>query len=179
MKNIFIVGPASVGKSTNGKLLAEKLGFRFVDIDLFFCEEVALIPEYISKYGYQAYCERNSELTDELIGRFPNSTVFATPSGFLVHEESPHLVQKHLRIIDENAISVLLLPSQDPLETAEMVVTRQTTRWPEVDPTMEHERYITRHKKYMQYGTVKIIGQFSPDDLTDLMLEKLKLKPAT
>jgi shikimate kinase len=179
VKNVFFVGPASVGKSTNGKLLAQKLGFRFVDIDLYFCNEIALIPDYIQKYGYKAYCERNSQLTDELIGRFPKNTVFATPSGFLVHEESPHLVEKHVVLIDKNAISVLLLPSHDPYETVEMVVARQIARWPKVNPVNERERYITRHKKYKLYGKVKIIGQFSPDDTTDLILKEMNLESVT
>ena len=173
MSNIFLVGPASVGKSTNGKLLAKRLGFKFVDIDLYFCDQIALIPDYINKHGYAAYCHRNSELTDDLIKRFAKQTVFATPSGFLVHQDSPDLVKKHIKLIDTDATSVLLLPSDDPLDTVNMIVDRQTTRWPDIDPVVERQRYICRHKKYKQLGTIKIIGQYKPDEIVDLLVAKL------
>lgn len=174
MSNIIFVGPASVGKSTAAEHLAKKLGYNFVDVDLYFCDEIALIPNYINENGYAAYCKRNSKLTDDLIGRFAERTVFATPSGFLVHEDLPHLVEKHIKLIDTDATSVLLLPSEDPLDTADMIVSRQVSRWPEVDPGVERERYISRHNKYRQLGTLKIIGQYSPDEIADLVINGLE-----
>lgn len=98
-KNIFFVGPASVGKSTVASLLAERLGYKFVDVDKKFCERIDLIPDVVRNEGYPVYCEKNSKLVDELIMENPQKTVFATPSGFLVHEGSPHLVKKHIGVI--------------------------------------------------------------------------------
>jgi shikimate kinase len=66
-RNIFLIGPASVGKSTVSELLAREIGYTFIDIDLVFCSEVAMIPNYISEHGYMAYCERNSALVDQLV----------------------------------------------------------------------------------------------------------------
>src|SRR6266481_3851584 len=111
-KNIFFIGPASVGKSTIGKLLADSINYHFIDIDGEFCKRIKLIPDYIHASSYAAYCEANSKLTDELIKENPERTIFATPSGYLVHEDSPHLIKKHLTVIREG-ISVLLLPSED------------------------------------------------------------------
>jgi len=62
LSNIFMIGPASVGKSTVGVLLAEKLGYEFVDIDKEFCKRVGLIPEVVKSEGYASYCEKNSKL---------------------------------------------------------------------------------------------------------------------
>ena len=175
MKNIFFVGPASVGKSTVAKHLAKSLGWSFVDIDLYFCDEIAPIPDYINENGYAAYCQKSSELTDDLVERFATRTIFATPSGFLVHEESPDLVEKHVNLIDTNAISVLLLPSENPYDTVDMIINRQLDRWPEVNPAVERKRYISRHEKYKQYGTVKIIGQCKPDEVADLIVKECGL----
>ena len=174
-QNIFLIGPASVGKSTTSKLLAEALGYRFVDIDQYFCDRVALIPDYIRQHSYAAYCERDSKLVDELVAEFPHSTVFATPSGFLVHEDSPHLVEKHLKLIGKNAMSVLLLPSSDPQASVDMVVRRQMDRWPEMKADTERERYIVRHGKYRDYGDIKVIGTYPPEQVVESILELLPL----
>ncbi len=172
-KNIFLIGPASVGKSTVGEILAKRLGYNFVDIDLVFCKAIALISDYINEHGYVAYCQRNSTLVDELIARHPSKTVFATPSGFLVHEDSPELIKKHLQIINKNAYSVLLLPSEDPLLSAELIANRQATRWPEMSKSHQHQRYIARHAKYKHYGSVKIIGLYTPEETVELVIKQL------
>src|ERR1019366_10562520 len=139
--NIFLIGPASVGKTTTGRLLAQKLGRRFVDVDFRFCEQIGLITDYICEFGYEAYCEANSKLVDDLISEYPASTIFATPSGFLVHESSPLLVEKHLGVIG-SGLSVLLLPSADPEESADMIVQRQLDRHPHMDAPSQRARSI-------------------------------------
>jgi shikimate kinase len=123
-KNIFFIGPASVGKTMIGSLLAKKLNFDFIDIDAEFNKRIALIPHYIQTRGYPAYCEATSSLVDTLVQEHPKQTVFATPSGFLVHRESSHLVVKHLGLIKKDAISVLLLPTHTPEESVQIIVNR-------------------------------------------------------
>ena len=172
-KNIFFIGPASVGKTTVGKLLAQKIGYDFIDIDKVFCERVALIPDYIKVKGYAGYCETNSSLTDSLIEEHPTGTVFATPSGFLAHEDSPHLIKKHLNVIS-CGISVLLLPSPDPLNGVDAVVQRQSQRWKDVTPEIERERFLARFGKYKDHGDIKVFSLESPDLIADAICGELK-----
>ncbi len=176
MRNIFIIGPASVGKSTTGEILADKLGCVFIDIDKVFCKEIRLIPEYIRQFGYEGYCEANSNLVDELLNRYPNNTVFATPSGYLVHEASPHLVVKHSRIVNNNVTSILLLPSFLPEDSADEIAKRQVNRWTDLEDRFEQEkkRYIDRHNKYKEYGHVKVISMNEPSIIAEEMVSKLK-----
>lgn len=171
-KNIFFVGPASVGKSTNAELLARKIGCKFVDIDKEFCRRIELIPVYVNSKGYPAYCEANSKLTDELISENPEATVFATPSGFLAHEESPHLVEKHIKVI-RSGVSVLLLPDEDPYKGVEIVVARQISRWNDIEPEKERQRFLSRFAKYRNHGDIKIFSMESPEVITDLIVQKL------
>ncbi|MBM7581276.1 shikimate kinase [Caldicoprobacter guelmensis] len=50
--NIILIGFMGVGKTTVGKLLAQRLGYRFVDADQVIEEETGLsIPEIFSRYG--------------------------------------------------------------------------------------------------------------------------------
>lgn len=173
-RNIFFVGPASVGKTTVGKLVATKLGYHFVDIDQEFCQRVENIGTYLQTRGYVEYCEANSKLAHDLVKEYPTSTVFATPSGFLVHEECPHLVERHLMVI-KNGISVLLLPSRDPLAVADMIAERQLARWPDVGLTLEKERqkFLDRFEKYKNYGDIQIFSPEDPEVMADTIYAKL------
>ena len=113
-------------------------------------------------------------MTDDLRQKFPARTVFATPANFLTCEGLPRLAKKHARLIDSQAVSVLLLPSQDSLNSVDLVVGRQLNRWPETKPVVERRRYIDRHSQYKRYGTIKIYGQPHPDKLVNFIIKKLK-----
>lgn len=172
LKNIFLVGPASVGKSTIGALLADKLGYTFIDVDKEFCERIALIPDVVRSEGYIAYCEKNSSLIDELLQEHPEKTVLATPSGYLVHEDSPELVEKHLSVI-KSGISVLLLPDEDPNAGVEAIVARQLSRWNDLDAAKEKERFLSRFEKYKNYGDIRIFSMEGPEVITNMILQRL------
>ena len=169
-KNIFFVGPASVGKSTIGQLLSLEIGYGFIDVDKEFCERIALIPDVVRNEGYAAYCEKNSNLVDVLLGENPENTVFATPSGFLVHEDSLHLVEKHLNVI-KSGISVLLLPDKDPLKGVETIVQRQLSRWDDINAATEKERFLRRFEKYKQYGDIQIFSMDKPEVIVKHILK--------
>ena len=171
-KNIFFVGPASVGKTTVGELLAEKLNYKFVDIDAEFRKRIALIPDYVKSKGYVEYCEANSILTDKLIEENQERTVFATPSGFLVHDYSPHLIEKHLNML-KNYISILLLPHRNPLEGVDLIIKRQADRWGDVKPEVERTRFLERFEKYKNYGDIQAYSQESPEIIAEEILSKL------
>ena len=171
-KNIFFIGPASVGKSTAAKLLAEKLGRTFVDIDKEFCERIALIGDYLNANGYEAYCEANSALVGQLLLENPENTVFATPAGFLAHEKSPHLVAKHLKLIKQG-VSVLLLPDKDPQKGIDVIVARQLARWHDVEEQDQRFKFLDRFEKYKNYGDIQIFSMESAEVIVELILKEL------
>jgi shikimate kinase len=171
-KNIFMIGPASVGKSTIGKLLAQKIGYRFVDIDLEFCRQIKLIPDYIKEFGYVGYCGANSGLADKLIKKNPVRTIFATPAGYLVHEAAPQFAKKNRRAISEG-ISVLLLPSEDPIRGVHEIVRRQLLRWDDAKENEEREKFLVRFEKYKKYGDIKIYSLEKPEVVTAKIMSEL------
>ena len=49
--NIWMIGPGSVGKSSVGLRLATSLQYNFVDIDSYFCNQIAPIKDYVERMG--------------------------------------------------------------------------------------------------------------------------------
>jgi shikimate kinase len=171
-KNIFMIGPASVGKTTTGRILAALLGRRFIDIDYRFCEQIELIPRYIDQFGYPAYCQANSQLVDSLLSEFPSNTILATPAGFLAHEDSPELVRKHLSVI-ASGVSVVLLPSTEVEAGVEVVVERQLARYPELDADSERERFKRRFYLYRDKGDIQVVTNGSPTYVANHIVRQL------
>ncbi|XKT74899.1 MAG: shikimate kinase [Patescibacteria group bacterium UBA2103] len=169
MNNLFLIGPASVGKTTAGTSLAKRLDKNFIDIDEEFCTQIAPISEYLKEYGYESYCEANSELALKLTKENPKDIIFATPSGFLVHEKSPHLVQKHLKLLKEYGVSILLLP---PESFADQIAARQIKRW-NLDFEKEKQKFLDRHAKYKQYGDIQIDPSKDKETIVEEIIQKL------
>ena len=171
---IFIVGPGGSGKSTAGKVLAERLGYGFVDLDYVFCERLGIIGDYIDQNGYKAYCAANSALFDRLLVDHPSRHVFPLSSGFLVHEDSPELVRKHRRLLRRSGISVLLLPSRSLSATMDVIIPRQMQRgYPGLTEDRERAKLARRFSRYKRFGDVKIFSSADPSTVADMMMSEL------
>ncbi|WP_457626582.1 shikimate kinase [Persephonella sp.] len=67
MKNIYLVGFMGSGKSTVGKILAEKLNMRFVDVDeIIEKEEGRKIPEIFKEKGEEYFRELERKALERL-----------------------------------------------------------------------------------------------------------------
>ncbi len=91
-ESIFLVGPMGAGKSTVGRLLAEKMLYHFVDSD----HEIeartgASIPMIFDIEGESGFREREAQIIDELTQR--TETVLATGGGVVECEVN----RQHLR----------------------------------------------------------------------------------
>lgn len=174
-ERIFIVGPGGAGKSTTGKLLSEKLNFQLIDVDTMFNSRIALIPHYVRDNGYKAYCEANSLLVDELLLEYTSKVVMPLPSGFLVHEDSPELVIKHIKLLQKSGISIMLLPSVSLEETVEIIVRRQLSRgFTDINEEKERTAITRRHPLYMTHGDIQVYSHEDPNQIVDVMLNELR-----
>ena len=92
--NVVLVGFMGSGKSTVGPRLAEKLGFRFVDMDALIVRKAGRsIPAIFAAEGEAGFRKRESAVLDELLaGR--GGMVVATGGGVVtVPENLPRLKQ--------------------------------------------------------------------------------------
>lgn len=91
-ESIFLVGPMGAGKSTVGRVLAERLQYEFVDSDHVIEERTgASIPMIFDIEGESGFRDREELVLDDLTQR--PQLVLATGGGVVEREEN----RKHLR----------------------------------------------------------------------------------
>ena len=97
-ENIVLIGMPGCGKTTVGRLLAEKLGRRFLDADEAFTEKFGVSPgDCIRDAGESAFRERETALLREL-GK-ESGLVLATGGGCVTREENRALLRQNGKVI--------------------------------------------------------------------------------
>lgn len=170
---IFLIGPGGVGKSTSGKILARKLGYRLVDLDHEFMNQVGHIGSFIESFGYQKYAYKNSELFYSLLADQNDDKLFILSSGFLVHKDLEELVSKHAKTLNTTGISILLLPSTDKNEAIKIVGKRQISRGIGLKEEQERRKIEDRYSKYLEFGDIKIFSKDRPESISEEMFSNL------
>lgn len=153
--------------------MADRLNFKFTDLDTEFCQQIENIGHYINKYGYEKYCHANSNLFYRLLDQPTKNIVFALSSGFLVHENLNHLTAKHQKTLKQSGISILLLPSKSIEESTNIVVERQLTRGFGLKRDREIQKFTQRYPIYKKYGDIKIFSYDRPEIIAQQMNDKL------
>jgi shikimate kinase len=162
MRCVFLIGPAGVGKSTCGALLATELGFTFLDLDSEFNARVGNIAEFIAKNGYISYGRRNAELFDTLVGAQESDTVYAISSGFLLYEDLDPSLSRLAADLRKLGVSIVLFPSSSIDLATDIAVRRLLARRPGLDEEKERRKFRTRFEKYSQHGDIRIVSSDSP-----------------
>lgn len=98
--NIILIGPRASGKTTLGKLLAQRLGFEFVDTDEEVEKRTGLkIAQIVQVYGWERFRKEEKEAIREAMGQ--ESQVIATGGGVVLDKEN-------VKLLKENGIVFLL-----------------------------------------------------------------------
>ncbi len=171
--NIFLIGPGGVGKSTCGKILADLLGYEFIDLDVEFCNQIEEVNVCMDRFGYEEYCFKNSELFYKLLDQNLKNTVVALSSGFLIHENLDELTLKHRKALQESGISILLLPAESLEESIEIVVRRQLARGFNLRGDREREKIVKRFPIYKELGDIKIFSHEKPEIIASQMKKEI------
>ena len=98
MQNVFLVGLMGAGKTTIGRILARKLGLRFIDSD----HEIeartgASIPWIFEIEGEQSFRRREADVIRELTGQ--QGLVLATGGGAILNPDSRAFLQSRGTVI--------------------------------------------------------------------------------
>jgi shikimate kinase len=87
---IYLIGYTGAGKTTAGRLLAEKLGWHFVDLDEAFKEiHGYTTAEYIRTYGIDAFRKKEKYVVEDIADASPyEKVIYATGGGYPCWEDN-------------------------------------------------------------------------------------------
>lgn len=94
MENIVLIGMPGCGKSSIGKLLAQKLNREFVDVDAEIVKEAGIsIPEIFEKYGEETFRKIETQVLAKLGQK--SCLVIATGGGCVTRRENYPLLHQN------------------------------------------------------------------------------------
>ena len=171
-ENIFVIGPGGVGKSTLGTNLARLGGYQLVDLDLEFCQRIAIIGPFIAEHGYEAYRAANLVLAKALVDAIRQPTIVVTSSGFLVAPAHSEDYVDALALV-RTGYSIRILPSPDIAEATEVVVARQLARGFGLERDSEMAKFQKRFTIYRDLGDMRVTSAASPDEIAQTVIGAL------
>ncbi|MCQ2475847.1 MAG: AAA family ATPase [Clostridia bacterium] len=157
-KNIVFIGMPGCGKTTIGKLLAEKTGRDFVDTDGEIELEFGLINEFFKRSGEQEFRKIEKEVIERVCKE--SGTVISTGGGVV-------LLPENITAIRENATVVYL---DAPLGRLEM-----TGRPLSRDRMTLMKMYFKRAKLYEKCADFKVEVSPDPEETLRSVIECISL----
>jgi len=96
-RKIILVGFRATGKSSVGRLLADRLGVGFIDTDAVLTARHGAISEQVASHGWEYFRAREKELLIELVRL--EEGVIATGGGAVLHREIWPELKKTGRVV--------------------------------------------------------------------------------
>ncbi len=158
--NIVLIGMPTSGKTTVGKIIAEKTGKEFIDVD----EEIVRlfgksISDIFETMGESGFREIEKNVTETISAR--QNAVIATGGGVVLNEKNVENLKKNGRIyfIDRPLESLVTSPDR-PLSSNRIDLER---------------RYRERYQIYKENADFTVFGDKSPEKFAEEIIKEFKL----
>ena len=157
MKNITLIGMPGCGKTTVGKILANRLSREFTDTD----EEIIKsagkdIPSIFSEEKEEGFRKRETKILKKFC--YQSGRIIASGGGIVT-------VDKNYLILKQNCITVFINRSTDALPTDGRPLSQTVGK---------EELYRKRLPLYRKFCDIEIDGNGTPDEVADRITEALK-----
>ena len=137
-RNIVLTGMPGSGKSTVGKRLSEALNREFVDTDELFKDKYSISAgDYITKYGVEAFREKESEVVKEAAKE--GGRIIATGGGAVLRDDNRMALKANGFIVFLNREPKKLATDGRPLSQANGVMKLYEERLPVYKAFMDIE----------------------------------------
>jgi len=171
--NIVLIGMRGSGKTTVGKILAQKLGREFIEMDELITRKAGLsIPEIVEKYGWGKFRDIEEELTGEVAGR--DNVINASGGGVVTRENNIIKLKK----------SGILVWLQAGVDTLVSRTREDAGRPPLVEGRSQREdmeiTFKERKPLYQQAADLTINTENkTPEEVADLVINLLAVRGFT
>ena len=156
-ENIVLIGMPGCGKSTVGRLIAEKLGRSFLDADTELSKRAGRsVPEIINRDGENAFRRLETECAAELGKR--SGAVIACGGGVVTREENYSLYH-------QNGIILWIDRPLEELSTEGRPISKSRS---------VGVLYAERMPKYRKWSDITITAAKTAEETAELALEALK-----
>ncbi|HAX02966.1 MAG: hypothetical protein A2Y45_05995 [Tenericutes bacterium GWC2_34_14] len=155
---IFLIGMPGSGKSTVGRLLANKLNYTFVDLDgMIERHALMFIDEIFEKFGEVKF----RELETESLKNLPDCDLVVSCGGGIITKKENKTLMKGIKVYLDTDIEII----RKRLETDYI---RPLLKKKSLDQ-LYNERYL----KYVDFADVMISNEKSPEETVDLIMNHL------
>ncbi len=115
-QNIVLIGMPSSGKTTLGKIIAEKTGKKFIDTDALITEKYGNIPDIFKDKGEEYFRELESEVIAEVSAL--QSVVIATGGGAILNPDNTDFLKANgIIIFIDRPLDKLITTNDRPLSS--------------------------------------------------------------
>lgn len=154
-ENIVLIGMPASGKTTVGKILAQKLGRKFIDTDALIEEKAKKsIPEIFKTEGESRFRDLEAEVIKEASSL--TCSVIATGGGSVLRNENVFNLKKNGKLYFIDRPLGALIPTSDrPLGSTKEAI---------------EKRYIERYDIYMKSANVRIDADTEANEVSEKIL---------
>ena len=164
MKAVYLCGFMGCGKTTVGKILAEKLGTDFYDMDEYIVErEKMKIPQIFAEKGEKYFRETETAAIKEL----------AEKKGIIACGGGAMLKKENAEIAAENGIAVYI---DVPFEVCYGRISGDRNRPIVMSNTKEELEFIydSRIPLYRENSAITVSGDGTAEEIADRILTEIK-----
>jgi len=167
-KNIVLIGYRATGKTTVGRLIAQRLGWMFVDTDVLIEQRAKKkIAEIVAQEGWQGFRRREKEIIAEVSAK--KNMVIAVGGGAVINKENvKNLKQNGILIwLKANADTIAKRLAQDEKTASQRPSLTGKSVVEEIEEVLSE-----RLPLYQQAADIEVdTERYSPEEIARLIIK--------
>jgi len=171
--NIVLIGMRGSGKTTVGRILAQKMGREFIEMDELITRKAGLgIPEIVEKHGWEKFRGLEEELTGEVAER--DNIINASGGGIVTRENNVIKLKKSGVLVWLQAdIDTLVNRIGEDFDRPPLVEGR--SRREDMELTLKERKALYQHAADLTVNT----ENKTPEEVADLVINLLAVRGYT